>query len=49
MGVLKSSQAFFRRGASGGGSEVLSQDERHRYDERVGTLASQDLLAWLNR
>jgi hypothetical protein len=49
MGVLKSSEVFFRRGASGDGSEVLSEGELHRYDERVATLASQELLAWLNR
>jgi hypothetical protein len=49
MGVLKSSQAFFRRGGSGAAAAVLTSDKLRRYDERIATLASRDLLAWLNR
>lgn len=39
-GVLKDPAAFFRRGSSGAGREVLSAEE---------TLAPQDLVSWLHR
>jgi len=48
-GVLKSSTAFFRRGRSGGGEEVLTPEETARYYERAATLAPADLLTWLHR
>jgi aryl sulfotransferase len=47
-GVLKSSAAFFRRGKSGAGHEVLSDDEAARYYARAAELAPPDLLAWLH-
>jgi aryl sulfotransferase len=46
--VLKSRAAFFRRGRSGAGREVLTPEEVARYHERVAALAPADLLAWLH-
>ncbi|HEY1919873.1 MAG TPA: sulfotransferase domain-containing protein [Streptosporangiaceae bacterium] len=47
-GVMKSNTAFFRRGTSGAGREVLSDQEMARYQARVAELAPTDLLAWLH-
>jgi aryl sulfotransferase len=47
-GVFKSNAAFFRRGRSGAGREVLSDAEVARYHERVAALAPPGLLAWLH-
>jgi aryl sulfotransferase len=47
-GSLKSSAAFFRRGRSGAGREILSTGEIGRYHRRAEQLASPDLLAWLH-
>lgn len=47
--ILKSSAAFFRRGTSGEGSQILTAQELAHYHERVAQLASADLLAWLHR
>ena len=46
--ILKSSSAFFRRGTSGAGPEILSEDEMARYHARTAALAPPDLLAWLH-
>ena len=48
-GVLKDPAAFFRRGSSGAGREVLSAEELAHYCERAAQLASPELLAWLHR
>jgi hypothetical protein len=48
-GILKDSKAFFRRGRSGSGREVLDETEQARYRARVAELAPPDLLAWLHR
>jgi hypothetical protein len=48
-GVLKSKAAFFRRGISGAGRDVLSRDELVRFEARARELASPDVLGWLNR
>jgi aryl sulfotransferase len=48
-GVLKDPSAFFRRGTSGAGFEVLSTDELTRYYARSAQLAAPDLLSWLHR
>jgi hypothetical protein len=48
-GVLKDPTAFFRRGSSGEGREVLSADGWRRYLTRAAELAPPDLLAWLHR
>jgi aryl sulfotransferase len=49
MGILKDPAAFFRRGRSGAGREVLSDDGLDRYHDRTAQLAPADLLAWLHR
>ncbi|MBF8184697.1 sulfotransferase domain-containing protein [Nonomuraea sp. K274] len=48
-GLLKDTAAFFRRGASGSGRELLTDDEFARYQERTRQLAPPDLLEWLHR
>lgn len=48
-GVLKSRAAFFRRGASRHGQDVLTTGEVARYRARTAQLAPPDLLAWLHR
>jgi len=48
-GVLKDPAAFFRRGNSGAGREVLTNAEVERYLERVAELAAPDMLNWLHR
>lgn len=47
-GVLKDRAAFFRRGKSGEGRELLTPAELARYDARVAQLAPPDLIAWLH-
>ena len=47
-GVLKDRDAFFRRGTSGAGEEVLSREELAHYRERVAELAPPEVLAWLH-
>ena len=47
-GILKSNAAFFRRGTSGAGREVLSDDEIAAYHARAAQLAPSDMLAWLH-
>ena len=48
VGVLKDSSAFFRRGRSGAGRELLTDDQLSRYRARAAQLGSADLLAWLH-
>ncbi|MDI5940664.1 MULTISPECIES: sulfotransferase domain-containing protein [unclassified Micromonospora] len=48
-GVLKDRNAFFRRGRSGQGRELLDAATLARYRARTATLAPPDLLAWLHR
>jgi aryl sulfotransferase len=47
-GILKSDAAFFRRGTSGAGLEILTPDEVEHYYRRVAQLAQPDMLAWLH-
>jgi hypothetical protein len=49
LGVLKDSAAFFRRGSSGAGRELLTDGEYDHYVERLHALADDDVVAWLNR
>jgi hypothetical protein len=49
LGVLKDPAAFFRRGRSGAGAELLSPDELAAYEQRVASLAPPDLVRWLHR
>ena len=48
-GVLKNSAAFFRRGSSGAGAEILTSDELAHYYTRIAAMAPADLLEWLHR
>lgn len=48
-GVLKSREAFFRRGSSGAGAELLTAAELAHYEERANQLAPDDLVEWLHR
>jgi hypothetical protein len=48
QGIFKSNEAFFRRGTSGAGREILSDEEIAAYQERAAGLAPPDLLAWLH-
>jgi len=47
-GGLKSNAAFFRRGSSGAGREMLSEAEVAGYHARAAGLAPRDMLAWLH-
>jgi len=48
-GVLKDPAAFFRRGRSGEGSEILTRDEMSHYYERAAELAPREVLDWLHQ
>jgi hypothetical protein len=48
-GVLKDPAAFFRRGTSGAGRELLMSAELERYHARAAALADPGMLAWLHR
>jgi methionine-S-sulfoxide reductase len=47
-GLFKSNAAFFRRGTSGAGREILSDAELASYHARVAGMAPPDMLAWLH-
>jgi hypothetical protein len=47
--VLKDPHAFFRRGTTGSGRELLTDDEYADYLARIARLATPDLLTWLHR
>lgn len=49
LGVLESPEAFFRRGGSGSGREVLGDDGFAVYERRARELAPPGFLAWLHR
>jgi hypothetical protein len=49
LGIFKDRDAFFRRGTSGNGRELLTPGEIARYYARAASLAPADLLAWLHR
>jgi hypothetical protein len=49
VGILKDTSAFFRRGSSGGGRELLDAAELDRYRRRAAAMAPADLLTWLHR
>ncbi|MET9022580.1 sulfotransferase domain-containing protein [Actinopolymorpha sp. NPDC004070] len=48
-GVLKDNAAFFRRGRSGAGREVLGEDEWATYRARTRAMVPADLWEWLHR
>jgi hypothetical protein len=47
-GILKDRDAFFRRGSSGAGRELLTDAEFAHYLDRAAGLAPPDMLAWLH-
>jgi len=47
-GLVADSAAFFRRGTSGAGRELLSEDEMAGYYARAAQLAPPDMLEWLH-
>lgn len=47
-GLLRDRAAFFRRGSSGAGRELLTPAELAHYHARTAQLAPPDLLAWLH-
>lgn len=48
-GILKDRKAFFRRGSSGAGAEVLTAAELDRYYRRALSMAPRGVLQWLHR
>jgi len=46
---FKSNAAFFRRGSSGAGRELLTEAEYKHYLDRAAELAPPDLVRWLHR
>jgi aryl sulfotransferase len=47
-GLVADSAAFFPRGTSGAGREILSDEEMAAYYARAARLAPPDLLEWLH-
>jgi aryl sulfotransferase len=47
-GIFKSNTAFFRRGTSGAGREILTDDEIAIYHARAAQLAPPGMLTWLH-
>jgi aryl sulfotransferase len=47
-GVVEEPSSFFRRGTSGAGREILSDDEMAGYYARAAQLAPPDMLEWLH-
>jgi len=48
-GLMRSKDAFFRRGTSGAAAELLTSEERAAYEARVADMIPADLSAWLHR
>ena len=48
QGIVKDTASFFRRGTSGAGREVLSDEEMAGYYARAAELAPPDMLEWLH-
>jgi len=48
-GIVPDNALFFRRGTSGAGREILSDEEMVWYRARIGRLAPPDLIEWLHR
>ena len=46
--IMKDRDAFFRRGTSGAGEEVLSQEELAHYRDRVAGRGPPEVVAWLH-
>ena len=48
-GILQSNRAFFHSGRNGQWQQLLDDDGRRRYAERVTQLAPTDLIEWTHR
>jgi hypothetical protein len=48
-GIVADTAFFFRRGTSGAGREILSDEEMASYYARTARLAPPDLIEWLHR
>jgi aryl sulfotransferase len=48
-GIVPDAAFFFRRGTSGAGREILSDEELASYYARAAQLAPPDLIEWLHR
>jgi hypothetical protein len=48
LGIMKSTDAFFRRGSGGEWRQWLTEDDLARYDRRLTELAEPDLASWLH-
>lgn len=46
---IKDPAAFFRRGSSGEGQDLVTPDDTARYHARAARVAPQELLEWLHR
>ncbi len=49
LGVLKDPAAFFRSGSVGDGHRSLSPETVRRYDRRIESIATPELIAWLHQ
>lgn len=49
IGLWQDVDRFFNRGTSGGWHDVLTDADLTRYQERVASMADDDLAAWLHR
>jgi hypothetical protein len=47
--IWRDPEAFFKRARRGAWRELLDDDGRRRYDDRVASLVDPDLAAWLHR
>jgi aryl sulfotransferase len=47
-GAVQDAASFFRRGTSGAGREILSDEEMAGYYARAAQLAPPDMLEWLH-
>ena len=48
-GIWKDQAGFFKRARSGAWRDLLDEDDRRRYEDRVASLIADDLAAWLHR
>jgi hypothetical protein len=49
LGLMRSRDAFFRRGGSGAAAELLRAEELAAYEARVEALVPKDFADWLHR
>lgn len=49
LGVLKDPGAFFRTGVAGEGARACTDDQLHRYRNRMSKLTTPEIAAWLDQ